>query len=412
MTPLDPHMEIVITGMGSVSAFGPAKGMIPRFCVKPQLIKRWSVHGARKALLVPDFSPSAVVPGLKTRRLGRLSIWALVASSLALKDAGIELASIPSARCGVVVGTGLGATDLTRAFCGSVSDFGCGRADAIVFPETLDNSAGCHVARHHNLKGPNVTVSCRGLSGESALLQAASILENEEADLVIAIAGDVLAPIVYEYYESIDGLSAACLDPDDPATHLSSSRGGVIPGEGMAAVVMQRAGSPQTATDKKYCSLHNWRMGADPSATPSSWGRSAETTAGLIRMAMGTREASDVRLIVAARNGLSAHDAVETGALREVFGTGSSPAILTPKDHLGEFDASAILRLAWAISARHPEEDLTAEDPGEMGLLLGSSVGGGRAALVFTLSAKVDGKSRNRVEGSASTVPCRPVSSI
>ena len=53
------------------------------------------------------FRPASVVPGLKTRRLDRLSAWAMVASSLAIQDAGIDLSQVDRSRVAVVFGTGL-----------------------------------------------------------------------------------------------------------------------------------------------------------------------------------------------------------------------------------------------------------------------------------------------------------------
>ena len=54
----------------------------------------WATAGLRRAFLVDPFRPANVVPGLKTRRLDRLSAWALVASSLAIQDAGIDLSQV------------------------------------------------------------------------------------------------------------------------------------------------------------------------------------------------------------------------------------------------------------------------------------------------------------------------------
>jgi len=90
--------------------------------------------GVVQAFLVEPFVASKVVPGLKTRRLDRLSIWALVASSLALQDARIEPGNEILTKAAVVFGTGFGPLDLTAAFCASASEYGCAKADAIVFP--------------------------------------------------------------------------------------------------------------------------------------------------------------------------------------------------------------------------------------------------------------------------------------
>ncbi len=64
-----------ITGIGSVSPFGPLAGLIPPRSLEPRAIP-WATGGLRRAFLVDPFRAADVVPGLKTRRLDRLSAWA------------------------------------------------------------------------------------------------------------------------------------------------------------------------------------------------------------------------------------------------------------------------------------------------------------------------------------------------
>ena len=85
---------VSITGIGSVSPNGALAGLIPPSTVEPSAITAWTTAGLRRAFLVNPFRPASVVPGLKTRRLDRLSAWALVASSLAIQDAGIDLTQV------------------------------------------------------------------------------------------------------------------------------------------------------------------------------------------------------------------------------------------------------------------------------------------------------------------------------
>ena len=91
----------VLTGIGSVTPYGPLAGLIPAEPLEPRAITAWATPGLRRAYMVKPFHPAGIVPGLKTRRLDRLSAWAMVASSLALQDAGVDL---PGALQRVLVG--------------------------------------------------------------------------------------------------------------------------------------------------------------------------------------------------------------------------------------------------------------------------------------------------------------------
>src|ERR1700727_1333213 len=114
MTPNLPPVSI--TGIGSVSPYGPLAGPIPQSSLEPGTTTAWTTAGLRRAFLVQPFRAASVVPGLKTRRLDRLSTWALVASSLAIQDAGIDLSQVDRSRVAVVFATAFGCLDLTEAF--------------------------------------------------------------------------------------------------------------------------------------------------------------------------------------------------------------------------------------------------------------------------------------------------------
>jgi 3-oxoacyl-(acyl-carrier-protein) synthase len=382
------HAQVHITGIGSVSSFGPIKGTIPQKSGEPRAITSWPTLGLRKAFLVEPFVASAVIPGLKTRRLDRLSIWALVASSLALQDAGFKTQSEDLSRGGVVFGTGFGPLELTGAFCTSAAEYGCSRADAIVFPETLDNTAACHVAKAFGIRGPNITLSCRGISGEAAIIRAASILECGEADFIVVMAGDTLVRALFEYYERTGILASDCYAVETGKLGVHLHLRGFIPGEGLAAFVMETGNRYLDRGAKSYGRYLNGLMGGDLTATPFSWGHDSNTVVDLINEALDSANPSDVRLVVGSANGSSSLDLMEMQSIEKVFGTGTVE-VIAPKKHLGEFDGNALLRLAMAFSRiqQCPDtENRSGINRSNLLLLLGASTGGGRAAVTFALA--------------------------
>ena len=254
MKPIVP----TITGIGSVTPYGVLAGLIPPATLEPSPITAWATSGLRRAFLVQPFQPSSVVPGLKTRRLDRLSAWALVAASLALQDAGIDLNQLDRTRVAVVFATGFGCIELTESFYQSAFANGWAGTDPITFPETLTNSPAGHVALFHNLRGPNITISGKHFAAESALLQAASLLRHDQADLAIVIAGDTLTQSMYEWYEAAEFLSPACFGGEP-----QSKTSGFVPGEGVVALVLEANEKRDT---RSYAHLHTgrWASSGDP----------------------------------------------------------------------------------------------------------------------------------------------------
>lgn len=260
MTPNAP--PVTITGIGSVSPYGPLAGLIPQAPLEPAVISAWTTAAPRRAFLVPPFRPATVVPGVKTRRLDRLSVWALVASSLALKDAGIDLSQVDRSRIAVVFATAFGCVELTEAFYISAAANGWNGTDPITFPETLASAPASHVSMFHGLRGPNITVSNKYFAGESALIQTASLLRQGQADLAIVLAGDALARSLYSWYEEAGLLSPACYN-SDPASEAD----GFMPSEGVAAFVMESSARvPLRTGSRSYARISSgrWTAGGRP----------------------------------------------------------------------------------------------------------------------------------------------------
>jgi len=346
---------VAITGIGSVSPYGPLAGLIPQSKVEPEPITAWKTAGLRRAFLVKPFRPADVVPGLKTRRLDRLSAWALVASSLALRDAGIDLSQVDRSRVAVVFGTGFGCAELTEAFFQSAAINGWSGTDPSPFPEGLANAPASHVALLHGLRGPNITVGSTGFAGESALIQAASLLRHGQADLAIVLAGDTLTRAVYEWYEAAGLLSPACYNAE--LIPQLQPEPGFVPSEGLVAMVLEPAGRRET---RAYARFSSGRCVAG--------GKAVEA----IRAMLGD---SVPGLTICAGNGAPCATGSTTDLAREISGR---DAEIVPAHAVaaGLADAGALLHLILALSSG-PRSGLA--------LLLGTWGDGGFAALLLEL---------------------------
>lgn len=354
--PNSPH--VAITGIGSVSPYGPLAGLIPPSVIEPSTITSWTTAGARRAFLVQPFRPASVVPGLKTRRLDRLSAWALVASSLALKDAGIDLSHVDRCRVAVVFATAFGCIDLTEAFYLSAAANGWSGTDPSTFPETLPSCPASHVSMFHGMRGPNVTVSNKYFAGEAALIQAASLLRHGQADLAIVLAGDALARTLYSYYEVAGLLSPRCYD-SDPLPEA----GGFIPCEGIAALVMESSGRGKAPSRTHYARIHSGRWAAG--------GQPVES----VRQMLGDFVPT---LTVCSGNGAPCATSPTSALAREISGGG---AILLPQAvALGLAGTGALFHLILGLS------NLPSSRPAnQQALLLATAANSGFAAILMEL---------------------------
>ena len=344
--------SVAITGVSSVSPYGTLAGLIPVRKLEPEPITAWPTSGLRRAFLVNPFRPTDIVPGLKTRRLDRLSAWAMVASSMAIRDAGIDLAQYDRSRVAVVFGTGFGCAQLTEAFCHSAATHGWAGTDPSPFPEGLANAPASHVALWHEVRGPNITVGCKTFAAESALIQAASLLRHGQAELAIVLAGDTLTRALYEWYEAAGLLSPACFNSES-----SVDVEGFVPSEGLAALVLEPDGRRQVRAYARFNS--------------GCWSADAAAVKAIREMLSG----SVPRTTICAGNGAPCGTSSTSALAHEI--SGSTDGII-PADAVaaGLTDSSALLHLILALSS-HP--------PSGQALLLGTSGQNGFAALLLEL---------------------------
>lgn len=350
---------VTITGIGSVSPYGPLAGLIAKAPLEPATISAWTTAGQRRAFLVPPFRPADVVPGVKTRRLDRLSAWALVASSLALKDAGIDLTQLDRSRVAVVFATAFGCIELTAAFYLSAAANGWNRTDPITFPETLSSAPASHVSMFHGFRGPNVTVSNKYFAGESAIMQAAWIVRQGQADLAIVLAGEALARTLYEWYEQAHLLSPACYDSN------CAEADGFIPSEGVAALVMESSARIEERPEaRNYARVISGRSAAG--------GHAAE----IIRKML---PGSGLRLAICSGNGEPCAVTSTSSLVREIAG---DDCVITPPQAFarGLAGNGALFHLMLALSNWQDSPRRN-----EQALMLGTARHNGFAAILLEL---------------------------
>ena len=284
--------DLLLTGFSSIGAGGASAGLPdPGLRANPELIARWTTPGPRRAVLVPAFRPADVVPGLRTRRLDRLSVWALVGTALALQDAGIDHSTLDPDRVAVVFGTAFGCVELTEQFLAGLRQ-NAAQADPILFPETLANQPGSHVARHFGFRGPNLTVSAKKASSEAALVEAASLLGTGEADCAVVFAGDLLTRSVFAWYEAAGALSPAC---GVDAGRASDGDGtGTVPGEGLVACVMETREFAERRRAKPYGRYVGGWIGPDGEAARRPGVRDVSALLGRVAAGM---DSGDVELM-------------------------------------------------------------------------------------------------------------------
>lgn len=282
------------------------------------------------------------------------------------EDAGIPAPSLAGSRTGVLVGFSdtlqYGRVQADRegpAFC-TDPYAGQGSSASVV--------AG-RLAYHFDLRGPTLAVDTACSSALVAVHLAAESLRRGECDLALGAGGFLLMhPDMY-----LNGCSTSMLSPSGVNKTFDASADGYVIGEGGGLVVLQRLSDALAQNRRIHAVIRGSAMNQD--------GRSNGLTAPnrlaqveVIRRALTASGAApdDISYVEAHGSGTQLGDAIELGALNDVFGARSPLRPLhvgAVKTNIGHTQAAAgmagLIKATLALKHRVVPPNLNMTEPAE-----------------------------------------------
>ncbi len=398
-------MEIVITGIGIVSAIGIGKDAFWHSCrtarsgIKPVDGFFKEQHGAPLAGWVADFDPRRNLAPALFRRMSRLSRMAASAGVEAVQDSGLNLSGVDRDRIAIVAGTAHGASASIEAFYLSLLAEGPRGAQPFHFPETVPNAPAGNLAMVLQVTGPNTTFGQNEISAENALLYARRLLLDNRADAAVVCGMDELNDMFFNCFDALGALNPG---RRQNGALIPRRGGGIVLGEGAGALVLERADFALRRHARTYARMEDGALTGAPAAT-GGYDGCAPALAGAIREVLeaGGTQAGSIDQVVVGANYSGDLEAVEAEALQSELA--GAAAWVTPVRYLtGSFGGAGILgAAAMALSIHYQEalpviahEALTAgteplwqalpSRPACNGLLTACTYGGGCAALLFS----------------------------
>lgn len=255
---------VAITGIGVVSPHGTdpmrmfdalLRGESAVQPVFPELAR------PAAAALAP-FDVDAWFTKLQLPGVDRVSQLAVAASSLALRDAGLDALNDPL-RVGVYAGCGMGgAAALEAAYLAGARN---GRVPPLTVPAFMPNAPAAHVAMRHGVHGPVLTYSVACASSAAALAEAARALQHGDVDIAIAGGSEALVvPGVVQAWQALQTLAGFA--PGEAARAcrpFAAERNGFVLGEGAAFMVLESPAHAERRGARVYARLAGSGIGCD-----------------------------------------------------------------------------------------------------------------------------------------------------
>ncbi|MEP7105813.1 MAG: beta-ketoacyl-[acyl-carrier-protein] synthase family protein [Chloroflexota bacterium] len=311
------------------------------------------VDGPRRGRL--EINPADHMSPREARRLDRLSLFAVAAARLSLRDADLEVGPHNRAAIGVLLGTGLGPLESLETFLRPLLEEGPAAANPAIFPNTVSTAAAGYVGIHCGAVGPTSTITAGHAAGAAALCYARDMVAWGRAQAMVGLAVDALSDIVVDVYR-----------------RLRIMRGSFWLSEAAIGLVLESLDSARSRGARIYGELLGYGVTSDARgiAQFDRDGDGIERAARLALERSGLRT-GDLTDVFAGFRGHQAADAAERAALARLGATGAR--LHAPGLVLGEpGGAGGSLSAALAL---HAGADLA--------LINASSLGGTSVSLVL-----------------------------
>lgn len=331
--------KIVITGMGAVTPVGISVDEYWKNIISGvsgiDTIKSFdsSELAVQIAGEIKNFNPSEHLPKDLIRKTDPFMQYAYIAAEEAIKQSKIE---IEPDRTGIVMGTAMSGVATTAFTQDALSGASHKKVGPRFIPKILGNIAAANIAIDYHIQGPSYTVSTACSSGGDAIGTAIMCMQSGKADVMLAVGAEsVLCPLVIYSLANAKALSKRNDSPSTASRPFDISRDGFVIGEGGGALVLETEEHALARGAEIYGEVLGCGNTCDAYhvTAPHPEGRGAIACMKLALAEAGLKP-SDIGYINAHGTATGKGDAVETAAIRELFGE-KTPYVSSTKGATG-----------------------------------------------------------------------------
>lgn len=321
--------RIVITGIGTVSAFGDGVDIFWDSIVAGKSgITNVSLFDAsdlncKVAAECRSFDATKYMDPKQAKRSDRYTHFAMAASKLAMQDAGLDSSKVNPERFGVLIGSGVGGMDTIEQQSRAFIQSGARRVSPFMIPNLISNMASGVVAIELGAKGVNFSVVSACATGTHAIGEALLHLQSGREDIILA--GGSEAAVTGLSFAGFCAMKAMATNYNDDPSHASRpfdlNRCGFVMGEGAGILVLERLEHALARGAKIYCEVAGYGATCDAYhiTSPDVEGRGLALALERV-MKDADVKPEEVDYINAHGTSTQYNDKFETLAIKKVFG--------------------------------------------------------------------------------------------
>jgi 3-oxoacyl-[acyl-carrier-protein] synthase II len=329
--------RVVITGMGVISPVGNNKDDFwKNIQAGKSGIRRIQSMDTEKydckiAGEVVDFDPTVHFNNHKdARRADRYFQFAMAASKMAAKDAGLNPDSLDPHRVGVMVGSGIGGLGTLETQYEVLLTKSPSRVSPFIIPMMISNIASGMIAAEYGFMGPNMAIVTACATSNNNIGEAWRNIKFGDADVMICGGAEAsIRPCGLAGFANMKALSMRNDEPERASRPWDKDRDGFVMGEGAGVVVIEELEHAKKRGATIYAELVGYGATADAYhlTSPHPEGLGAAKC-----MEMALRHAklnvTDIQYINAHATSTPMGDLCELRAIKRVFGDYATNGLL------------------------------------------------------------------------------------
>lgn len=245
--------RVVVTGMGTLTPLGNtlAKSwdQVTKGCSGISKISSFdaSQMPVRIGGEVKNFSADKYIHPKEQKKMDKFIHFSLAATSMALKDAGIDLEGPQNhlseklgLRTGSIIGVGLGGMPLIEKYHSDLINQGPKKVSPFFIPSIIANLAPGQIGIYFGAKAVNYAITSACSSGGHAIGEAFRYIQRGEADIMITGGTEsVISPLAVAGFSSLRALSTNNQDPQSASRPWDRDRDGFVIAEGAATLILE-----------------------------------------------------------------------------------------------------------------------------------------------------------------------------
>lgn len=271
---------------------------------------------------VIDFDPNEHMDRKEARRMDRFTQFAVVASGMAIEDAGLDLATEDRDRIGVILGSGIGGIETLENQASVLAEKGPSRVSPFFVPMIISNMGAGQVAINYGLRGPNITSVSACASSSNAIGDAFKMLQCGYADVMVTGGMEApITPLAIAGFCTMKAMSSRNEEPELASRPFDAGRDGFVAGEGAAILILESLEHALKRDAKIYAEIVGYGSSCDAYhiVAPDPEGNGAVNSMKTALWDAGAAPES-VDYINAHATSTPPGDKAETLAIKKVFG--------------------------------------------------------------------------------------------